>query len=86
MIYGFPEGAEPSSCASPFIPEAIWLQYNFISLLAPGFNLYDISLVHPDFDVSKLYHGFGDDCDMRFRAEQQSGRDSRVRSGRRSQP
>jgi hypothetical protein len=53
---------------------ATQVQYNFITFLEPRFNLYDIPLVHPDFDVPKLYHVFVDDCDPRFRAKQQGGR------------
>ena len=67
------------------------VQYNLVAFLEAGFNLYDIPIVYPDFDVPKRYHVFVEDCDLWFRAEQQSGRgdldpDGRVRGGRKSQP
>jgi hypothetical protein len=49
------------------------VQYNPVTFLEASFNLYDIPIAYPDFDVAKLYHVFVEDCDLRFRAKQQCG-------------
>jgi hypothetical protein len=49
------------------------VQYNLVAFLEARFNLYDIPIVYPDFDVAKFYHVFVEDCDLWFPAEQ-SGR------------
>jgi hypothetical protein len=34
------------------------VQYNLVTFLEARFNLYDIPIAYPDFDVAKPYHVF----------------------------
>ena len=49
-------GPGVETCASTFIPDAIWLERlsATLSFLEPGLDLHDVPVVHADLDVPKL--------------------------------